>query len=236
LIRWDQQTNTTSDAKVIATSEDVFFDLEFSPNGKELAAAAADGSIRLFDIPSGAQRQKINNHADWVTNVSFSPNSKLIATASRDKAAKVFDVDSGALVATYSRHKAPVRAVTFAPDGKSVVSAAGVQLHIWNVQDANLAGEMSGCEGEVEALLTFGDKIVSASADRTCRLFKLKDRTTVRALMHPTPAISLAGHEPTHRLSIGCFDGSVTVWDSEKGTMIKQFSGLPITTKQMKLK
>jgi WD40 repeat protein len=236
LIPWGQQTKSGSDGKVLATSEDVFFAVAFAPNGKQLAAAAADGSVRVFDIPSGTERLKINNHADWVTDIRFSPDSKLIATASRDKTAKVFNPQSGQLLATYSRHKLPVRAVTFATDGKSIISAAGLQIHIWNLQDSNLVGEMPGCKDEVSALLACGDNVVAASADRSARLFKFKDRTIVHALKHPASVMSLACHEPTHRLSTGCFDGTVTVWDLEKGTMLKQFLGFPMATKPNKPK
>jgi hypothetical protein len=48
--------------------------------------------------------------------------------------------------------------------------------------------------------------------------------------------MSLACHEPTHRLSTGCFDGTVSVWDLEKGTMLKQFVGVPTATKPNKPK
>jgi hypothetical protein len=236
LMPWGQQTKSGSEGNVLATSDDVFFAVAFAPDGKQLAAAAADGSVRVFDIPSGTERLKINNHADWVTDIRFSPDSKLIATASRDKTAKVFNPQSGQLLATYSRHKLPVRAVTFAPDGKSVISAAGPQIHVWNVQDSNSVGEMTGCKDEVTALLTCGDNVVAGSADRRVRLFKLKDRTLVRTLKQIASVMSLACNEPTHRLATGCFDGTVTVWDLEKGTMLKQFLGFPVATKPNKPK
>jgi hypothetical protein len=230
LIRWDEKNKAKADSKVLATSDDVFFDVAFAPNGKQLAAAAADGSVRIIDTSSGAERLRINNHADWVTDICFSPDSRLIATASRDKTAKVFNADSGTLLATYSQHKVPVRAVTFAPDGKSVISAGGSQVHVWNL-DSKLLGEMTGCEGEVYALLTCGNSVVAASADRKARQFKLKDRTIVRALAHPEAIMSLAWDEATHRLSTGCFNGTVTIWDLENGKIIKQFLAFPMAAK-----
>lgn len=231
LIPWGQQTKASTDAKVLATSDDVFFDVAFSPDGKQLAAAGADGSIRLFDVPSGTQRLKINNHADWVFDICFSQDSKFIATASRDKTAKVFNAVSGTLLTTYSEHKAPVRSVVFAPDGNSVISAGGGQVHVWNVENSKLVGEITGVGDEVYALLPFGDSVATASADRKARLFNLKDRKIVRALEHPASVMSLAWDAPTQRLSTGCFDGTVTIWDLKNGTMIKQFLGVPLAAK-----
>ena len=140
-------------------SDDVFFDVAFRPDGKQLAASGADGSVRVFDVPAGIERLKINNHADWVTDVRYSPDGKHIATASRDKTAKVFDAETGKLLATYSEHNAPVRAVAFAPDGKSVISAGGSRIHVWNVEDSKLVGEMTGFENDVNALLVAGDSV-----------------------------------------------------------------------------
>ena len=97
LIPWDGGPKHDAEPKILATHEDVFFDVAFRPDGQQLAAGGADGSVRVFDVPTGVERLKINNHADWVTDVCFSPDGKHIATASRDKTAKVFDAETGKL-------------------------------------------------------------------------------------------------------------------------------------------
>lgn len=236
LIPWDGGAKKDAQLKILATSEDVFFDVAFRPDGKQLTSGAADGSVRVFDVQEGTLRLKINSHADWVTAVCFSPDGKLIATASRDKTAKVFDAETGKLLTTYSGHKAPVTAVAFTPDGKSVMSAggSGSEIHIWNVDDAKLQGEMAGAKGDVYALLACGEYILAASADRNVRQFKLADRTLIRSLTHPAGVLSLARHEASHRISAGCFDGTVTVWGLETGTMVKQFLAIPDATNRKK--
>jgi WD40 repeat protein/mono/diheme cytochrome c family protein len=233
LIAWDRGGPKTGiEPKVLTMLEDVVFDVTFRPDGKQLAAAAADGSVRVFDAPSGAERLKISGHSDWVTAVCYSPDGKLIATTSRDKTAKVFDAETGKLLVTYSEHGEPVRAVAFAPDGKSVFSAGGSRIRSWNVQDAKLLGEMTGFQGDVNALAVDGENILGASADRTVRQFKLADRSFVRTLApHPASVVSLAGHQASHRVCSGCFDGTVTIWNSENGTLLTQFLAIPLAGK-----
>ena len=213
---------------MLATQEDVFFDVAFSPDGMQLAAGGADGSIRVFEVATGSERLKIDNHADWVLDVCFSPDGKRIATASRDKTAKVFDADTGALLSTHSEHNAPVRAVAFSPDGKQVISAGGNQIRIWNVEDSALVAELTGFENDIHELLLDGESVIAVSADRTARHFKLVDRTLVRSLAdHPAAVLSLTWHRPSHRIATGCFDGTVTVWNLDDGAKVKQFLAVP---------
>jgi WD40 repeat protein len=228
LLPWKDGPRPDADPKVLATHEDVFFDVAFRPDGHELAAAGSDGLVRVFDVASGAERLKINSHADWVTDICYSPDGKYIATASRDKTAKVFDADSGNLLTTHSEHGAPVRAVAFAPDSKSVFSAGGSRIRAWNTEDSKLLGEIGGFEHDVNAVIVGGEFIFAGSADRTARQFKLADRTPIRSLAsHPSWILSLAWHETTYRLSAGCLDGTVAVWDLESGSLVKQFSAFP---------
>jgi WD40 repeat protein len=228
LIPWNDGPRPDAEPKILATHDDVFFDVAFRPDGQQLAAAGSDGLLRVFDVATGAERLRINSHADWVTDISYSSDGKLIATASRDKTAKVFDAESGNLLTTHSEHNGPVRAVAFAPDGKLAASASGSRIRVWNVEDSKLVGEIGGFEHEVNAILVGGESILAGSADRTARLFKLADRSLVRSFTpHPAWILSLAVHEPTHRLSAGCFDGTIAVWDLESGTLVKQFLGFP---------
>ncbi len=228
LIPWKDGPRPDAEPKIVATHDDVFFDVAFRPDGQQLAVAGSDGLVRVLEVATGNERLRINSHADWVTDVCYSPDGKFIATASRDKTAKVFDADSGSLVTTHSEHSGPVRAVAFAPDSKSVFSASGSRIRVWNVEDSKLLGEIGGFENDVYAVVIGGERILAGSADRTARQFKLADRTLVRSFTpHPAWILSLAVHEPTHRLSAGCFDGAIAVWDLENGTLVKQFSAFP---------
>jgi WD40 repeat protein len=228
LINLGPQSKLDGEAKVLATSDDVFFAAAFSPDGKQLAATASDGSVRIFDLPSGSERLIIKNHADWVSDICFSPDGKQVATASRDKTAKVFDAATGKLLTTYSEHKVPVTAVEFASDGKSVMSAGSHRIHFWNTDDAKLIAETTGFENDIQALVACDDGLLACSADRSVRQFKLPDRTQVRSLTQPASVLSLSFHDASHRLAAGCSDGTVTVWNLENGTMIGQFVAVPV--------
>jgi WD40 repeat protein len=67
----------------------------FSPDGKLLASASDDQSVKLWDAGSGEAKQTLAGHSNSVTAVAFSPDGKLLASASRDKTVRLWEVGSG---------------------------------------------------------------------------------------------------------------------------------------------
>jgi WD40 repeat protein len=59
------------------------WDVAFSPGSKYLATASADGTARLWEVPSGREVEPTMEHDDAVRSLSFSSNGKYLATCER---------------------------------------------------------------------------------------------------------------------------------------------------------
>jgi len=94
----------------------------FSPDGKLVASASDDATVRLWDAATGAARRTLEGHSDWVSAVAFSPDGKLVASASYDKTVRLWDAATGAARRTLQGHSGGVNAVAFSPDGTLVAS------------------------------------------------------------------------------------------------------------------
>jgi WD40 repeat protein len=77
-------------------SESVKF-IAFSPNGRLLASASRDTTVRIWDLATGALHQTLQGHSDWIDAVVFSPDGRLLASASRDMTIWLWDSATGAL-------------------------------------------------------------------------------------------------------------------------------------------
>jgi len=108
--------------------------LVFSPDGRRVASGSRDGTVRLWDLPSGQHGRTLHGHGDSVGSVVLSPDGKLVATGSRDRTVRLWDVPSGKQLRVLRGHESLVLSVAFAPGGKRLASGAMDQtVRIWNL-------------------------------------------------------------------------------------------------------
>jgi WD40 repeat protein len=96
----------------------------FSPDGKTLASASGDRTVKLWDARSGALLQTLEGHEGLVRAVAFSPDGKTLASASDDKTIKLWDAGSGALLQTLDV-KSPIYTFSFSDDGTHLQTNRG---------------------------------------------------------------------------------------------------------------
>src|SRR5687768_2168687 len=91
----------------------------FSPDGKTLASASRDATIRMWEVRTGKLQRTLTLHTEGVYCVTFSRKGDLLATASGDKTVRLWKSDTGAPIRTLEGHTDIVRWVDFAPDQKT---------------------------------------------------------------------------------------------------------------------
>ena len=109
----------------------------FSPDSNIVASGAYDGSVRLWDVATGANTARLwgRTHAGHSVglSVAFSPDGNMLASGDFDKTVRLWDVATGANTATL-KHYTPVNSVAFSADGNMLASGtSGNSVELWDV-------------------------------------------------------------------------------------------------------
>jgi WD40 repeat protein len=190
----------------------------FSPDGRTLAFAASDHSVRLWAIAVGKQKARLAGHEEDVAAVVFSPDGKTVATGAGGSV-RLWEATTGK--ERRSLACPGVYAVAFSRDGKMIAAGAGdglIRLWAWPSGNVirNIQGQYTGI-GSV-AFSPDGKIIASGGEDEAVRLWDVVSGKEVGAPQGHTARVrSVAFSASGGTLASASGDGSVRLWDVATG-------------------
>jgi hypothetical protein len=117
---WDKQLRPL---QILSGHREGINCLAWSPDGRRLASAGGDTSVKVWETRGGRVLHTLLGHGAPVHGLAWSPDGTRLATGSWDMSIKIWDTSSGIEVCSFDKPAGIVqmiKAVAWSPDGRRI--------------------------------------------------------------------------------------------------------------------
>jgi WD40 repeat protein/energy-coupling factor transporter ATP-binding protein EcfA2/cytoskeletal protein RodZ len=207
-----------------------------SPDGRWLATASEDNSLKIWDAATGQEVLTLTGHNAPVTSLAFSPDNTHLVSGSSDSRLMVWDVLAGTrLQALVGQNDGSVRAVAFHPDGERVAASyeAGT-ARVWNYVTGDPLLRQSEHRGPVYDIEFTPDGSEFATAGEDGRIVVQNTATGIPVTSFapdfdeagfPVPTYGIAYSQDGTRLAAAKGNGLARILELASGTLMATLPG-----------
>ncbi|MCA9150573.1 MAG: serine/threonine protein kinase, partial [Planctomycetales bacterium] len=214
-------------AVVLPDNPGTVWSIDFTPDGKNIAAAIEDGSIRIWDVDEQTLLKSFNAHRGIAWMVVYHPTRPLLMSSGDDGAVRLWNSDSYDLVKEWKMDDS-VRGVAFSPDGTKI--AAGDRAGELRVFDIESREELATTNYDAAIMgidySTDGKLIASVGSDKLVRLFDSKtlaERNVMSGHTGPVYNVKFNSEGPLVA-SVG-WNKNIHVWNAQTGKEAMSLKG-----------
>lgn len=169
----------------------LIYDVAYSPDGKFVASASADRTVKIWELEEGREVLTLRIDEGYATSVQFAANSKelLVGGGSYDIGElKIYDLETATVVTEFKGHEEYAWNAEFSSDGKRVFSASFDQtVKCWDRKTGKMLYTTDELPGLMRQLSVdpLGEYVAVTCDDSElgASLWKTEDLSFVRQLL-----------------------------------------------------
>ncbi|MBY0586906.1 hypothetical protein K2X85_07005 [bacterium] len=196
----------------------------FTRDGKRFLTASVDGFVQWWSADTFAREQGFSAGTPLFC-VAPSPKGRYVAAGGHDKNIRIWDLGSGELSHTLRGHDEAVTSIDWLSESILISGSANGTVRAWEVDVRRCYRASRVHEDHVARVLVSadGESYVTTSWDGRIRVWTTKHRLRFELPAGPAAVTSIAFLPGEQRLVAGYWNGTIVLWDMEKGRVFEEF-------------
>ncbi|WP_165251562.1 WD40 repeat domain-containing serine/threonine protein kinase [Paludisphaera soli] len=200
--------------------------IRFSPDGRRLATAAADGAVRIWDVSQGTPLGPTMPHPRPVRAMGFTADGRRLLTGCEGGVLRRWDALTGELLGESKALGAAVAMLHPASDGSfRAILDRGARTWLHDAETGEpLSSGPTPTGFETRTALASGGGLVAFATDAGEVHCWESDgpRWNEPPRRHPAPLTAMAVHPAGDRILTCCRDGMIRLWDAREASPVAE--------------